>query len=436
MKRPVKLVLWCLAVACALAGFVVLNRRVNEFEDELRYLRRERARLRGAVADSRGEKTRLGIEIKVSRLRRLPFLRSPSSREMTRRELREKLVSELQKEYPDQTLENMRKVLVKFGFLDPGYDLNSALLALYEEQVGAFYDVEARVLYRIKGLALGRGLENAVLAHELTHALQDQHFDVKSLLSKKMDDDGKLARSALVEGDATFVTQLFYIRSLNFSFLWDLISIFFIDQSQFKQAPLVIRDNLTFPYLQGMEFIVYVYQRGGWSAVNACFRNPPASSEHILHPQKYLSRQDPPRMLSISRSGMIRARYKRLERNALGEFNTGLLFRKFLGRGADPAFWHGWGGDIYEVWQEKRGRDVLLIWLSAWDSGQDTAEFFEGYLRLAGVKHGDVEVIRGDADERLWKSSNEWIWVKKTQDRVIVAETRRKTTLEEVMKLF
>ncbi|MFB0518288.1 MAG: DUF6782 family putative metallopeptidase, partial [Acidobacteriota bacterium] len=121
-----------------------------------------------------------------------------------RAELRSYLLGKIDEEYPPARLEGWQRSLVKFGFLPAGTDVKELLLSLYQEQVGGFYDPETKQLFLVKGYP--DQLRAVIVSHELTHALQDQHFDLLSLLTDSSDnDDLILARQSVIEGVATAV---------------------------------------------------------------------------------------------------------------------------------------------------------------------------------------------------------------------------------------
>lgn len=381
---------------------------------------------------------RLKIETKTSKLRQLEFLKSPIYREVNRTQLQDKLMDEFKEEFPGQDLEKTQKVLIKFGFIPSDYNLRQNLVTLYKEQIGAFYDVDEKALFTIQGLYLGAGLENALLAHELTHTLQDQHFKIKPLIEKasKENEDQQLAIQALVEGDATLITQLYYLKSINFSFLWDILSYLLIDQKEINQAPMAIRENMLFPYLQGLEFVTSIYTRKGWEGVNRCFLQPPVSSEQILHPEKYLSGNDLPQKVTMSDLKAVTAPFQLLKENVLGEFNIELLFRNFLGDQRRDTMWEGWGGDLYQLWENPQTHSEILIWETIWDTEKDALEFFEGYTLLMAKKFPGAKLDQMNKNLKAWEAQNQWIWMGLDHNKVLVIESPEKKRIEKIRISF
>ncbi|MBI1870004.1 MAG: hypothetical protein HYS07_02290 [Chlamydiae bacterium] len=416
---------------------ISLNHQKAFLKDRLHDVENENKSLRSKLQDLEENFLQLQIEGKVSRLRELPFIKEPVYREVDRKTLHEKLVEEIQDEYPKQDIETTQKVLVKFGFLEPNYNLKDKVINIYGEQIGAFYDVDEKALFKIKGLGIGQGLQNAILAHELTHALQDQHFRIKNLVDSNLrNDDQKLAHLSLVEGDASFVTQLYYLHSMKLSVLWDILSYFFVDQKEFKNAPLVLQQNMIFPYLKGIEFVSYIYHKSGWSGINRCFQKPPSSTEEILHPDKYLADNDAPQMIVFPSLKEVLSPYVLLEENVIGEFNIRLLFEKFFKSKAFEATAEGWGGDTYQVWEDKTSSSLILIWLTHWDTPQDANQFFNGYSQLVLKKFPDASQEVKIKDKNLWKTPQEWILILKNGKGVLVIEANEKPSIEKMSNSF
>src|SRR4030095_3640220 len=136
------------------------------------------------------------------------------------------------------------------------------------------------------------------MAHELTHALQDQHFNLKRFENwPKGDSDAELAAHALIEGDATLAMIQYMEKN-------PLVALAFIRSlgeqeaasEQFKQAPRALRESLLFPYQEGSAWAKQIYKRGGWDMVSQAFTKLPQSTEQILHVEKYFSYEAPQKL--------------------------------------------------------------------------------------------------------------------------------------------
>jgi hypothetical protein len=231
-------------------------------------------------------------------------------------------------------------------------------------------------------------LDNAqnrvVLAHELTHALQDQHFSLKKLpLEIKDNDDRAVAASALVEGDATLVMSEFMLKNLSRQMVKDsVIASFTQNMKQLETAPRYLREMLVFPYLRGQEFCATLYGSGGYEAVSKAYANPPTSTAQILHPQKYLAnpREEP---IAIQWPKSKVKGEAPVGDNVVGEFGLRILFTEWLDAATAERAAAGWRGDRYLYYA---GGDAV-VWKTVWASAEEAAEFFEAEKKLLEKRH-------------------------------------------------
>ncbi len=355
------------------------SRRVSQLEEENKRLRAnaeftgrrmalleaETERLRGVVkarqdADDQAANRvkRQEIERDVERLRGLRFLHPVDYREIPRTELPAILRQKLAQQVPDTEFASAGIALSALGVLPANIDLKKTYLALLGEQIGAFYDQHEKQLFTFSGQPLSAPQNRVIMAHELTHALEDQVFDLSRLpIEAKGNDDRVLAATALVEGDATLVMDRYMVGDLSAASIRDaLASTLTTDVRQLASAPRYLRETLLFPYLRGQEFCDALYARGGWEALAEAFRHPPASSSQILHPDLFFAvpREEP---VEIPFTDLEIAGQKPMEDNVLGEFGARQLFLNWLhdkARTEEAAA--GWRGDRYLVYQQEKGR--------------------------------------------------------------------------------
>lgn len=361
------------------------------------------------AAPASGAADRTAVEAEVEEIRGLAFLSPVVYRTMAPEELGPFLERKIDEEIGSRTVGRYERSLAYLGLLPDGVDLRSAYLALMQEQIGAFFDPDSRILYLLDGVSYGESIDRAMLAHELTHALQDQHFTLADLpLRVQGDDDRVLAAVAVVEGDAMRVMQKVVERHAGLSSLWDNLQFMATAQTEtLSAAPLFLRESLLFPYVEGRRFMDALAARGD-DAVNAAFREPPCSSETILHPERYLDH-------GSSRLDVALPHWRRDDRqlvwaNTLGEFGVRVWLTRWngVGRGAGPA--DGWEGDRYEYYEDDRGRPRGLVWVTAWETPDDADEFAaaagEALARRVGALARD-ERPGGDAVlVRQWLSGS------------------------------
>lgn len=296
---------------------------------------------------------------------------------------------------PDQEFESAGIALAALGVLPANIDLKKTYLALLGEQIGAFYDQHEKQLFTFSGQPLSAPQNRVIMAHELTHALEDQHFDLSRLpIEAKGNDDRVLAATALVEGDATLLMNRYMVGDLSAASIRDaLASTLTTDVRQLASAPRYLRETLLFPYLRGQEFCDALYARGGWDALAEAFKHPPASSSQILHPELYFSdpREEP---IEIKFPDLEIAGQKPVEDNVLGEFGARQLFLAWLHdepRSSDAAA--GWRGDRYVVYQQGNGSSY--VWQIACRDEKSARAFYQALKAFTAARYHLADLQEG-----------------------------------------
>ena len=238
------------------------------------------------------------------------------------------------------------KVLRALGLLDRGVSLDKEEKGLLSDAVAGFYDPKRKDLV-VRGADSTSPYVRVVLAHELTHADQDQHFTLDRPALDKRDDEASQAFTALIEGDAVRIQQT-YLNSLSAK---DRVR---AQQEESSQAgsidpnvPPVLLDTLSFPYTFGVEFVKAVVKAGGQARLDAAFANPPTTSEQILHPQLFLAGQASMAVADPAADGKV------IDHGVVGEFGLLLMFldsKRPLAKSVAGQAAAGWGGDRYVAW--------------------------------------------------------------------------------------
>jgi hypothetical protein len=320
------------------------------------------------------------IEAGLERIRGLNFIRPVPLVVESSAGAQRDIAAQLERDVGAREFRRQAQIGAWLGLYPPGIELRQQTLALLKDQVAGFYDPDQGRMILVRG-AVKLGLWDSatqflhrrdlmgelLLAHELTHALQDQHFDLKDKLAALKDnDDRALALKSVAEGDAT-ITGFAYINGgmgkvqidQLVARLSDLPRIF---AHQAGSVPEALRAPMAFEYSAGVRFVAAAIRRGGWPAVNALYTNPPQSSQQILHPALYFDYPAPPSHLVLRGYRTSLPQWQAIDSNTLGEFMLGLLLRRTLEAHA-PAdeIARAWAADRMVILT--RGDALSLIWL-------------------------------------------------------------------------
>ncbi len=272
------------------------------------------------------------------------------------------------------------------GLLPRDASLEQLYIGMLSGQVAGLYNPDDKQLYVVsKSGALGP-TEKTTFAHEYTHALQDQNFGLKGLhLDAPGEGDRATAILSLVEGDATLSMSLWQLDNLTQAELLQLIGESLDPKvtGQLEKLPAILRESLLFPYTAGLTFTQGLQLAGGWEAVNAAFGRPPASTEQILHPEKYASNEAPVTVdLPDDLAARMGAGWSVGLEDTFGEFQLKVwLANAGTGVASDAeAAAAGWGGDRSVILDGPNGTFAIAI-ASEWDGAADAREF-EAKARL------------------------------------------------------
>jgi len=348
----------------------------------------------------------------VPALRELQPTRDVPFEFITREQFRDALVALNDAEAPVEVRAAEGRLLKRLGLLPADANMDALVLDLYGAQVLAYYQPEDGHFYIISRDQPFGGSDKIVVAHEYTHALQDQHFDLKTnTISDVTQGDAQLGQLAVIEGDATLTSQLWATQNLTPEELLQLLGEAFgqLDQSKLEGIPLVLRRQLEFPYTEGFLFANGMYEEGGFDAINAAIQTPPASTEQILHPEKYTSNEAPAAVDAPDLLNSLGDGWYAVYEETLGELGVQILATG----GEEPGFnipgfpvdWPhqevaaGWGGDRLRMYESLSGQ-WLIAWQTAWDTEADAAEFEVRVNDLLGSFTGPTRV-EANGDEVL-----------------------------------
>jgi hypothetical protein len=281
-----------------------------------------------------------------------------------------------------------------FGLIPKGFPLDSFIVDLLTEQIAGLYDPKAREFYIADWIPLED--QRMVMAHELTHALQDQHFQIDAWTkAARPNDDAELARESVLEGSAMAAMVDYLLRGTGRS-VADLPKIdpaLFTnetsDSPKLKEAPPFIKDAMIFPYVGGLTFSVAMLKQGGWNAVSAVFARPPVSTQQIIHPELYKSGMTPAAISMPRLENQLGAGWAKLDENAMGEFGWEEILKQFLGDGKAKPIAAFWDGDRYELYEQKDKKKVVLLAHLRLDSDAHATQFFAAYADALLKKYGE-----------------------------------------------
>jgi hypothetical protein len=367
------------------------------------------------------------------------------------------LTKHMKEDEDAQRLRRSELVLKKFGLLPQNFDLAKFLVALLREQVAGFYEPKSKTVNLLDWVDIEQ--QKPVLAHELTHALQDQSFGLEKWMkdqdldSKKEptandidEDEISTARQAVVEGQA-MVTLIDYTLApmkkslLNSPEVAEALKqgmlVGTADSIEFRNAPIFLKEALTFPYRYGLDFEAALLKQGKQKAFVDVFRDPPRSTRQIMEPQTYLTgeRIDP---MPLPDFKTIFKDYERFDIGSMGEFDVAILVDQYAGVEASQKVYPHWRGGYYYAAKRKDDANAPLglFYASRWSNAERAGEFAAIYARSlakryrrareAVADHGsplDLEKIEGLVGARIFLTEEGPVVIDAEGDTVMVTES-------------
>ena len=384
---------------------------------------------------------------------------------------REEVVTYLKKSMAeDKDVQRLRRtefVLKKFGLLPKDFDLQSFLVGLLEEQVAGYYDAKTKTVNLLDWVV--PDLQRPVLAHELTHALQDQSFGLDKWLRRGEEDLDKKknltpddftkdedseARQSVVEGQAMVVLLDYMLAPMHRTVadspeVVDSLSADMAngtaDSVQYRNAPIFLKESLTFPYRYGLEFEAEVLRaKGKENAFSGVFENPPRTSREIMEPQTYIAgeRLAP---LALPDFKKIFKEYDRFDVGAIGEFDVYMLAEQYTSEKDARRIYPNWrGGWYYSVKPKGNPAGTLgLAFVSRWANPKAAAQFAAIYARgiqqrykNAGAPLGsdlpsDLKTLQSLSGSHSWKTDDGAIVLDVKGNTVLVSESLEPAITDE-----
>jgi hypothetical protein len=320
-------------------------------------------------------------------------LRAPLKKTLrSREEIRAYVIREMNEDKAPAERYASSRSAEAFGLLPKGFDFDSFMVDLLTEQIAGLYDPKAHEFYIADWIPLSD--QRMVMAHELTHALEDQHFQIEAWVkAAKPNDDAELARESVLEGSA-MAAMIDYLLAETGRSLKDLPD---IDPSMLvgdmgstpalKKAPPFLKDALIFPYFAGLTFSAELLKSGGWPALPEVFAKPPISTQQIMHPALYRSSKRPSDVKLPELDKLLGADWTKLEENVMGEFGWKEVLKQFLGEDRAKTLSSAWEGDRYAVFEQKNTKQLVLVSRLRFSNEAQAARYFGQYSEALEKKY-------------------------------------------------
>jgi hypothetical protein len=402
---------------------------------------------------------------------------------------RDEVVAYLTKHMKDEDVKRLQRselVLKKFGLLPRDFDMEKLLLDLLREEVAGYYDPKTKTVNLLDWVPMEE--QEPVLAHELTHALQDQSVGLDKWMKKGEKDLGEMkkdptpedidndemddAREAIVEGQAQAMMFEYAMAPAGHSIedspdLLDSMEAETLTGTPstkvFNDAPIFMKESLTFPYSYGLEFVAKLMQKGGKQKAFAdVLAHPPHTTRQIMQPETYLSGEqiEPMRVPEFKRDFKD---YVKFDIGAMGEFDVAVLIEQYAGKESSKRLYPEWRGGYYYAAHRKNEAHtdsasapaataaLGLLYVSRWSSPEKASEFAEIYARSLAKRYKKAEKVvarppgqstpedpRPKADVfkgwHSWNTEEGTVVIEEHGDTVLVSESLDAATTETLEK--
>jgi len=322
-------------------------------------------------------------------------LRTPLKRSLrSREEIRAYVVKQMNEDKNTAERYADQRSAEAFGLLPKGFDLDSFMVNVLTEQVEGLYDPATHEFYIADWSPLAD--QRMVMAHELTHALEDQHFQIEAWVkAARPNEDAELARDSVLEGSAmaAMVDYLMLGTGRSLKDVPDFDPGMLIGDlgstPTLQKAPPFLKDALIFPYLGGLNFSAAVMKNTGWAALPGLFEKPPVSTQQILHPALYRSGKTPTSVALPPLEKLLGGNWSKLDENIMGEFGWKEVLKQFLDDDRAKTLAAAWDGDRYIVFEQKQTKKLILVTRLHLDSEEHAARFFGQYSEALEKKYSE-----------------------------------------------
>ena len=332
-------------------------------------------------------------------------------------------------------LQKLKDFCLVLNLCVPSDDLKDIQIELLALGVLGYYRAGDRSLTIVTSEEKPDPLSYLTYAHEFVHALQDEHYGLVSLEPEEPNFDASIALLALEEGDAELSKNLFY-ESLPLEEQALMAGLLSKAVEEFTGAPVIdrlppiMRETYGWEYTSGTDFVFRLYLEGGMEAVHAASLDPPASSEHIMHPEKYLSGELPHLVELPDLASGLGESWRVSDEGVMGELLVTIYLATFVGARNALVAGEGWGGDRFTLLKDDADRSLMAI-RSSWDTEADALEFFQTYIALVeGGAHGLLEATQTEEGRRVWSGDDRTINLSLAGDVTLVVMGPDSATVE------
>ena len=307
---------------------------------------------------------------------------------ITKDELRALLLDEIEEDREATLL--TQKLYTMLGILQPNTDLSDLMASVFADIVLGFFDTEENRLYIVGDKVDFNARDELTVAHEFVHGLQQLHFDIRATRESIEDNsDQRRAYTALLEGDASVVELLYQGKHFDEQQTAAAqAQSEGADFSAYLAAPIVIQQTIAFPYVEGRSYVISLFlEAEDFELIDEAFEYVPRSTEQIIHPEKYASREEPVEVTFPDVSSSLGEGWVEVDRDTFGE----LFLRAYLEswnvvEDASVAA-EGWGGDRFALYEGPLGA-LALGAVTRWDTVEDAVEFFDAFRDVTQARLG------------------------------------------------
>ncbi len=328
----------------------------------------------------------------------LPIKSAVRYRVVSRAQAHQYMLRNLHSQYTPGQFGIQEAMLKAFGLVPPDFNLQKFLISFYTEQAAGFYDPETKTMYIARWIS--QSMQPMVMAHELTHALQDQNFGLeKFLYAERQNDDASSARQALVEGYATAAMLQRMIEPAQLGNFFSLRALFGpllaqqIEQFPvFSKAPFFFRYGALFPYVQGAGFAQDALHQGGWKKLNSAFGAPPEATKDFFDPQLYFQHDELPKVELPHPKALEHAKgLSLLEENTLGALGIYTLVGQFISQEEARRVSTGWLGDRYLLYENSQTGGYAIVARTLWAESSLASEFLDDEVAILKKKYPHLQ---------------------------------------------